>query len=107
MRRSTANAAQLRLKAATTLQSPSHATNYVVLERGQPLHPFDMALLEGPGIVVRRAGEGERLLTLDEVEREAVGPARPDRKRAGRLRDRKRHNDETRRDQRARQRPTE
>jgi phenylalanyl-tRNA synthetase beta chain len=45
------------------------ATNYVMLELGQPLHPFDMALLEGPGIVVRRAGEGERLATLDDVER--------------------------------------
>ena len=45
------------------------ATNYVMLEMGQPLHPFDLALLEGAGVVVRRAAEGERLVTLDEVER--------------------------------------
>src|SRR5204863_1327234 len=45
------------------------ATNYVMLEMGQPLHPFDLALLEGPGIVVRRAGQGEQLVTLDDVER--------------------------------------
>jgi phenylalanyl-tRNA synthetase beta chain len=45
------------------------ATNYVMLEMGQPLHPFDLALLEGPGIVVRLAEEGERMVTLDDVER--------------------------------------
>ncbi|MGZ5327908.1 MAG: phenylalanine--tRNA ligase subunit beta [Actinomycetota bacterium] len=45
------------------------ATNYTMLELGQPLHGFDMDLLTGPGIVVRRAGEGERLTTLDDVER--------------------------------------
>ena len=45
------------------------ATNYTMLELGQPLHGFDMDQLAGPGIVVRHAAEGERLTTLDDVER--------------------------------------
>jgi len=44
-------------------------TNYVMLEYGQPLHAFDLDLLEGKEIVVKRASEGERFVTLDEVER--------------------------------------
>jgi phenylalanyl-tRNA synthetase beta chain len=44
-------------------------TNYVLLERGQPLHAFDLGLLGGRGIVVRVAEEGERIRTLDDVER--------------------------------------
>ncbi len=44
-------------------------TNYVLLERNQPLHAFDLSRLAGRGIVVRRAGEGEAMTTLDGVER--------------------------------------
>jgi phenylalanyl-tRNA synthetase beta chain len=44
-------------------------TNYVMLERGQPLHAFDLARLGGRGIVVRLANEGEQITTLDDVER--------------------------------------
>ncbi|HYY99623.1 MAG TPA: phenylalanine--tRNA ligase subunit beta [Pyrinomonadaceae bacterium] len=45
-------------------------TNFVMHEMGQPLHAFDLATLDGRRIVVRRAREGERLKTLDGVERE-------------------------------------
>lgn len=64
-------AVQVRLVAGgmRPLSNVVDATNYVLLEMGQPLHPFDLAGLEGPGIVVRRAENGERLVTLDGVAR--------------------------------------
>lgn len=43
-------------------------TNYVLLEYGQPLHSFDMNKLNGY-ICVRRANEGETIVTLDGIER--------------------------------------
>ena len=45
-------------------------TNYVMLGLGNPLHAFDYAKLRGGKIIVRRAHVGERLRTLDGVERE-------------------------------------
>src|SRR6266508_1972418 len=64
-------AVQARLTAAgmRPLANVVDATNYVMLEMGQPMHPFDLDLLHGRGIVVRRAEGGERLVTLDDVER--------------------------------------
>ena len=47
---------------------PVDVTNYVMLGLGQPLHAFDIATLDGP-VVVRRAREGERMLTLDGADR--------------------------------------
>jgi phenylalanyl-tRNA synthetase beta chain len=44
------------------------ATNFAWLAMGQPTHAFDLDKLEG-GIIVRRARKGERLKTLDGVER--------------------------------------
>ncbi len=62
---------QARLTAAgmRPISAAVDATNYAMLEIGQPLHPFDLALLKGPAIVVRRARDGETMVTLDDVER--------------------------------------
>ncbi len=43
-------------------------TNYVMLEIGQPMHAFDMDQLESCRILVRRANDGEKIVTLDEKE---------------------------------------
>jgi phenylalanyl-tRNA synthetase beta chain len=44
-------------------------TNYVMLMTAQPLHAFDWDRVEGGSLVVRRAQDGERMATLDDVER--------------------------------------
>ena len=43
-------------------------TNFVLLEIGQPMHAFDLADLSGSEIVIRRAKENEKIITLDEKE---------------------------------------
>ena len=43
-------------------------TNYILTELGQPMHAFDASYIEGNEIVVRRAGNGEKIVTLDEKE---------------------------------------
>jgi phenylalanyl-tRNA synthetase beta chain len=63
---------QIRLLAAglRPLGNVVDASNYVMLELGKPIHTFDAAAVAGGGIVVRLARAGERLETLDHVERE-------------------------------------
>lgn len=45
------------------------ASNYVMLELGQPTHPYDLDRLDGSGLLVRRATAGEEVTTLDDVVR--------------------------------------
>ena len=44
-------------------------SNFILWELGQPLHTFDADKIRGGKVIVRRAGEGETIVTLDEVER--------------------------------------
>ncbi|HVX21756.1 MAG TPA: phenylalanine--tRNA ligase subunit beta [Acidimicrobiales bacterium] len=52
------------------------ASNYVMLELGQPTHPYDLDRLGGGGLRVRRARPGEAVVTLDGVERRLGTPGR-------------------------------
>jgi phenylalanyl-tRNA synthetase beta chain len=53
----------------TPINNVVDATNYVMLELGHPLHAFDMDLLVERRMVVRRARAGEKMRTLDGIER--------------------------------------
>jgi phenylalanyl-tRNA synthetase beta chain len=60
---------RLRAVGVRALSNAVDVTNYVLLECGQPLHAFDLDLIKGAHIVVRRAKPGETMTTLDGKER--------------------------------------
>jgi phenylalanyl-tRNA synthetase beta chain len=62
-------ARRLSLAGMRPRNSVVDASNYVMLETGQPTHPYDLDRLGAPGLVARRARPDERLVTLDGVER--------------------------------------
>src|SRR5229473_3511072 len=53
----------------TSINNVVDATNYAMIELGHPLHAFDLDLLKERRIVVRRARAGEKIRTLDGIER--------------------------------------
>jgi len=62
-------ASRLQLIDQRPISNAVDATNYVLWESGKPTHVFDLDLLEGRRLVIRRAQDGETLKTLDGVER--------------------------------------
>jgi phenylalanyl-tRNA synthetase beta chain len=60
---------RLTLAGMRPINNVVDASNYVMLELGQPTHPYDLARLPGRGLRVRRARQGEVLVTLDDVAR--------------------------------------
>ena len=61
--------ARLALLDQRPISNAVDATNYVLWESGKPTHVFDLDLLEGRRLVIRKARVGEILKTLDGVER--------------------------------------
>ncbi|HEX4538826.1 MAG TPA: phenylalanine--tRNA ligase subunit beta, partial [Acidimicrobiales bacterium] len=60
---------RLVLAGMRPINSIVDASNYVMLELGQPTHPYDLDRLGGHGLLVRRARPGETVVTLDGEER--------------------------------------
>ena len=61
---------KLRLLGARPINNIVDITNFVMMETGQPLHAFDLDLIKGKTIIVRRSRPGETICTLDDVERQ-------------------------------------
>lgn len=62
-------ASRLALVDQRAINNAADASNYTLWEMGHPTHAFDLDLLQGGKIVVRRARDGETLKTLDGVDR--------------------------------------
>jgi phenylalanyl-tRNA synthetase beta chain len=60
---------RLEAAGATSINNVVDISNYVMLELGHPLHTFDYDLVRDHSIVVRRAKPGEKMKTLDGIER--------------------------------------
>ena len=61
-------AARLRAVGQQPINNVVDATNYVMLEMGNPMHAYDLGKLEGSSLIVRRATDGETMRTLDGLE---------------------------------------
>lgn len=66
-------ARRIRAAGSRPINNVVDATNYVLLELGQPLHAFDLSRLKNSTIEVRRAEEGELIRTLDGEDRRLNG----------------------------------
>jgi phenylalanyl-tRNA synthetase beta chain len=62
-------ASRLQLLDQRPISNAVDATNYVLWESGKPTHVYDLDLLEGRRLIIRKAAAGEMLKTLDGVER--------------------------------------
>lgn len=67
---------RLALAGMRPINNVVDASNYVMLELGQPTHPYDLAKIPSAGIRVRRAASGETIETLDGVLRTLGVPGR-------------------------------
>ncbi len=63
-------ARRLRAVGQQSINNVVDATNYVMLEMGNPMHAYDLGKLEGSRLVVRKAKDGETMETLDGLEHE-------------------------------------